>query len=495
MSAEIKFGHHCQIEKYLETFPAKSHQRFFLSLLEGTCTLYNLRGKGKAGVTVLIPDMETLKEIATLVESDSFEKMKEGANMLSACILRDVFKTPNDFMKKKANIPNSIFPSQHVPVKSATDSVVTFETGATATVDTGFRDGSNHRNLAVWNLKGKIGIDGKAAEVFTKPPRTGPKVGKGKTGGYSDDLIPANAIKDRYELAKEVENDFVTAEAMSCTTVNNIYCTMICSLVSHLIETDASYFFEMVYPLMTFTRADFYMMVEPHRFTGVHLILDHVFNAWKNKKDKSCSIKWDDLPHLAGKHKNSLPTCALYTRKDELAELISKLRTYISSVGGPGKITAVKEAYVNLIVHNKVSLEQTTINGVYPEALHKYLEKIYNLNAYKTFADEISFIMYLKFVGFCKEGSVDKSEFVRLAGMIGDYLVEAQDHKKNLVLLSDNITPLTIGSKTAQLDIFVNSSFFLAMPIVYQRENQTLTLEEGGKFLNGVAGESAMMKR
>ena len=149
-------------------------------LLRGTCADMSLNStRGKPGVTFLMPqDSDFIKEVSKLAYSDKPADASKACNMLNALILRDVYASPDQFIKNRENIPNSLYPSTRLEVKKLVGDTVEFASGATAVIDKAFMEHRTKDNLAVWLLKGRIPHEG-----GSKAELSGGKK-KGKTGSY-----------------------------------------------------------------------------------------------------------------------------------------------------------------------------------------------------------------------------------------------------------------------------------------------------------------------
>jgi len=194
MSNEFKVF--CRISDYLKKMYPEIHRLF-----EGTCSILNLNTKGKPGLTLLIPqDKAYIKKISDLAFSANPEDGRKACDHLNALILRDVFKSSADWNAKKANIPNNLYPSQHVEIASASGKDVTFKSGAKAVLDDKFIDSSKRNNLAVWLLvSGEI-------PVTTDKPSKPPVRGKKATGGSPIDNSMANPA---YVIIKSIEEEYL----------------------------------------------------------------------------------------------------------------------------------------------------------------------------------------------------------------------------------------------------------------------------------------------
>ena len=259
-------------------------------LLRGTCADMSLNStKGKPGVTFLMPqDEKYIKEITDLAYSDDPKKANTACNMLNALILRDVFKTPADFMAKQKNIPNSLYPSQHVVVSGAEGKTIKFASGATAVLDTAFIDASSKTNLAIWKLTGRIPHEGGTPADLSMA-----KKGKGgKAGSYQPSTEQSRSL--RFQIAIAVEN----AYALHCLQKKNggahavdPFCKHAFSLIDFIHKSgNMSLLQDKILPLIHGDQLDFYLLVEPHRGTVGSYMIDDATIEEAGLRLQSCTV-------------------------------------------------------------------------------------------------------------------------------------------------------------------------------------------------------------
>lgn len=314
-----KFKTHCRITDYIEATNPE-----LAELLNGTCadlTLNSLRGK--SGITFLVPDREYIAKISKLAYSTKPEEATMACNMFDALILRDVFKSGADFNAKKKAVVNSLYPAQLVGVSKVSGNTVTFESGAVATLDTGFIDNSKRKNLAVWNLKGEIPIDGPAAPAELLKHVKGGK--RSAVGGYDTATALELAKNLRWQIALVVENEYALCLSKrsndSARPTENPYIRCSMSLIEYLHEND-KITLEQVLPILSMGIADFYFLVEPHKNGGHIVSNEHIKAWWENRanhcKTTGCKILREmlknaghgkELPRIDAIRKALLPRC------------------------------------------------------------------------------------------------------------------------------------------------------------------------------------------
>jgi hypothetical protein len=329
------FKTYCRIIDYLDATDSDLAQ-----LVRGTCVDLTLGStKGKAGITLLVPDKEYRAKIAKLAYSSDPAEATQACDMLNALILRDVFKSGADFMAKRANIPNSLYPSQHVGVKDVKGNTVTFESGAVAVLDAKFADSSKKKNLAVWHMKGEIPVTSdRPAKIERGPAGRGTRGGKGKHGGYDQGVASDLSKNLRWKIAVAVENEYALSLMQAQIGGQKhadpfVRCAM--SLVEYLSEKNLE-LLKQALPLLSLSKADFYFLVEPHR-DGDYLI-DHSFieDWWSHRASHSTGAGCKILDELLSAQKNS----------SQLPEIDSERKKLLSQQGNPRDyVERVEAAY------------------------------------------------------------------------------------------------------------------------------------------------------
>jgi hypothetical protein len=428
------FKTYCRLIDYLDATDSDLAQ-----LVRGTCVDLTLGStKGKPGITLLIPDKEYRAKIAKLAYSSDPAEATKACDMLNALILRDVFKTGADFMSKRSNIPNSLYPSQHVGVKDVKGNSVTFESGATATLDSKFADSSKKGNLAVWHLKGEIPVtDDKPAKIERRPMR-GVKGAKGsKSGGYDQEVATTLSANRRWKIAVAVENEYALSLIQRQIGGRSnpdpfVRCAM--SLVEYLNEKEPERLKDAL-PLLSLSKADFYFLVEPHK-GGDWLIPDYCIEDWWSKRSShstgaGCKIL-DSLLASAGNAKDLPRIDAI--RKDLLQKCNSKGREC-------------------------VELTEKEYKGKYGDGAEL-----------KLLQDELRFLIHCSFEEL-ESSEYDGGKLGEIVNMIGEYMHKmtgTSDERKsggrmlNAAALKYSIAP---GEKVDTIKCFINSNYFMFTPL------------------------------
>jgi hypothetical protein len=409
------------------------------ALVRGTCVDLTLGStKGKAGITLLIPDKEYRAKISKLAYSSDPAEASQACDMLNALILRDVFKSGADFMAKRANIPNSLYPSQHVGVKDVKGSTVTFESGAVATLDSGFADSSKKKNLAVWHLKGEIPVTSdKPAKIERGPSGRGPKGGKMR-GGYDQGVATELSKNLRWKIAAAVENEYALCllqrqVAGRLTQDPFVRCAM--SLVEFL-HDKAPDTLNLVLPLLSVSKADFYFLIEPHK-DGDWTVPDAMIEEWwklraSHSAGAGCKII-DEL--LAGKNGKQ--------QYDENRKIAGALLQQCNDRNCVDKIEAAYNA--------KYKVEE--------EASLKLLQ------------DELRFLIHCSFEELEAYPVYDGGKLGEIVNMIGEYMHKmtgsAAERKSGNKMLNAKMLKYAIApsDKIDTIKCFINSTHFMFVPM------------------------------
>lgn len=460
--ASKKFKTYCRIIDYLEAVDPE-----LAELARGTCADMSFGTKGKPGVTFLMPqDKDYRKKLADLAYSTKVEDANKACDMFNALIIRDVFKTPADWIAKKDDIPNSLLPSQHVEVDSASGSTIVFKSGAKATFDTGFQDSSRRSNLAVWKLTGELPVttDKPAKHKYAKLQR-------GVKGGYAIPHDSAMMQNERFKIGLAVENAYalhrLSRDSGANMTNEDIYLKYTLSLVHHImhVKHDNELMYNKVLPLLSFDKSDFYILVEPHKNpqnNTPYLIDNYIINEWWMTKTLNFSIH--DMVNTIEKALTSGKTALVYTDRAQLFDKIMDLRQRITQIIDSGRRACVED-----IARDYATLEHSnTIEGagpVYPDALASYYAGEPGL---KMVHDELRYFTYSEFKKL-ESRPFDIGRFHNIVNTIGDYLHASTLEERciSLHLLNKQTMKYQIAptEKFNEIKIFVNSTMFMYIPM------------------------------
>lgn len=455
--ANRKFKTYCKIIDYVDSVDSE-----LAEILRGTCSdmaLGSMRGAG--GITFLMPqDKSYRKKIADLAYSDKVEDANKASDMLNALIIRDVFKSPSDWIAKKDDIPNALFPSQHVELDSVSGKDVKFKSGAVATLDTNFKDSSRRGNLAVWKLTGEIPVtkDKLATMKYTRKSK--------KTGGY--DVTSKHSQSIRYKIALAVENAYAAHQVQARagnSKPKDIYMKYTMSLVSYILHVrkDRELLYSKVLPLLSFDKIDFYLLVEPHKFGGKYLLDNSIISEWWTQK-QSVDVKktMQEVLDLIKSGTNAL----VYTNRMQVFDKLNEVRQHTiryTESRPRGCVDQIAKDYSEFVKTN-------TIGGagpVLPEALIDHYRQEPGL---KLIQDELRYLTFGAFSRLEREVSFDMGKYNELLNMIGEclYAPTEEDRQRAQKLLNRNSIKYLIAptEKVQEIKVFVNSTMFMYIPLL-----------------------------
>lgn len=474
-----KFATHCSLINYLKDSKYKS----YYELIHGTCiditTLANFRNK--AGITLLIPtDKSVLKKIEDLAVSDNVDDVNKAGDMINAMIFRDVYKTPSDWVNSKDNIPNSLYPSQHVPIQGASGGdTITFASGAVAKIDPDFKDSSRRQNLAVWLLeKGEIPVTTDKPATLTFGKKGDNK--RGKKGGYEVSAEQSSNI--RFQIAVAVENIYMADRSNSrrygpgativggCDhnisgNIRDAFCEFTMSLTNFAmnVRRDDNLFYGRILPMISFQKIDFYNLIEPHKTSDSYLLPTSFIRDWWNNRgsfDLGSVMKQvhDKMANVPQQFRGA----KIYSDPRAVIETINDCRTDIMGVfeTRPRQLPeAIAKVYQELSTANRVS----NMSDVYPSELATYYAAEPGL---KLMQDELRYLTFLMFESLEAEHTFDRNRYSTIINMIAECMY-ATDKARALKLVNANTLKYMIqpNERIAELKTFVCSTMFLWSPV------------------------------
>ncbi len=453
--ANKQFKTHCRIVDYVEVADPD-----LFALIKGLCTEGALTSlKGKPGITFLMPQDKTFRAtLEKLAYSDKTEDATRAGDMLNACIMRDVFKTPADW--KSREVSNALYPSQIVEVESTNAKEVIFKSGAKAVLDTDFKDASRKSNLAVWKL-----VSGEIPVTTDKPANMMRKKTGGKTGGYDPGNV--QSAGERFKIALAVENAYVVSRASP--SQRDVYCEYTLSLVNYIlhVRNDSALFYEKVLPMISLDKIDFYLLVEPHRTSGQYLLDDNLIHEWwsqRNKLQIDMNGIRKEIEQMLNPGSGAGTNALIYTQRSTILDRIDEVRKGLSQATDARPrscVDMISKVYDDMIQTNSIG----GLSPVYPAGLIQYYQAESGL---KLVHDELR---YLTFGAFRRLESrpFDYGAFHELTNMIGECLhASTQDERgQTQKLLNKNSIKYLISpkDKLQEIRIFLYSTMFMYIPM------------------------------
>jgi hypothetical protein len=490
----------CNILDYLDEAEPEVAQLFRLTCMSGA--LSNL--KNKPGLTLLLPmDGDVRKKISKLANSDNPTEAMSANNILSAHVLKDVFKSPSDFANKRDDVPNLL--NQHVEIDSINGDEVKFKSGAVAKLDKRFIDSSRGSRLSVWTLKGEIPVTSdKPAKLKYMKKKPGKEGGAGSFGPetFSNKLRRAiiSAIENAYYLDATKKTPFVekvggnsnalAGELLSMeiipdytydllkfgpiSAIRDAFLEYTLSLVNFIVNVrkDKKLFFDVVAPVLSLQKADIYNLLEPYK-NDDHLIPDAlVQDWWKSRPVFDFLSVANQIPDLLNEG-NKFSSAAIYKSRMDILGEIDRIRVEITDAtqSNPRAIVdKIIEVYRDLAENNRIG----TINGVFPDALAEHYKRNPML---KLLQDEMRYCGYLGFNSL--EGEpFDADKYNELLNAFEAYasaINTPEDAASSARLLNSKVIRYSIAptERYIEVNIFLHSTHFLFVP---------LTIDEMMKF-------------
>lgn len=436
---------YCRIIDYLRDHHPEVHE-----VLLSTCAEMSLISRrNRSGVTFLVPTGDHLKQIRKLAFSSNPDDAGRACDMLNALSLRNVYKSAADFMSDRQNIANSLNPYQQVELEKASGTAVTFASGASASLDKDFIDASRDRNLAVWILKGEIPV------TTDRPAQIKKKV----KGGYSQSVATELSKKLRWRIAVAVEAEYSMKRMTGASGDPFVRSAM--SLVEYLHENGHHEILHgRVMPLLSISKADFYLITEPHRSAGEYLIPDSFIEEWWNKRAshgaaRGCTIVDEHFAASSEKEKSEQVLREVAKLRESLiAEIESRPRDAVK---------AVQQVYEEFSQTNRVG----AVENVLPQQTAAMYASDHHL---KMLQDELRFLIHCAFHDL-ESREFDSGRFSEITNMVAEYMHKMAGTEKDIQsgrkLLSQAAMRYSIQPSDHAQDIiaFVNSTCFMHVPM------------------------------
>jgi hypothetical protein len=407
------------------------------------------------GVTFLVPqDGSFCSQLEQLTMADNPSDIATACDMVNAHVIRGVFKTSDDWKAKQAT--NALIPSQYLTIKQTGGGAVLFDSGAQAYPAPDFADGSKRQNVAVWLLKsGTIPVT--SDHVADNSTQAAAK--------YQGSYDPGDLAKQnlRSHIALAVEN----AYAISCKKddgKSNPYLAYTFSLINYIVNDiqDMTLFKNKVVPVFSYSKIDFYILLEPFRVNGAYLLDDAIIQGWWDK--------FNYVPPMYSAIKDAVTAAltsngggaAIYAKRPELLSEIDGIRQKIcGTIGTRPKdcVTDVDAAYKQLETSNTIG----AIGNVYPNELAEYYQANPSL---KMIHDELKFLTHQRFKSF-EAGEFDRTEFNHFTNLIAECLHVGGGGGYQGKLLNKNVIKSLISpvETIQEIKCFVCSTAFLCMPM------------------------------
>jgi hypothetical protein len=446
---------YCSIANFLEDrYPD------YYALMRSTCTLSSL-GKSRNGLTLVIPPQSLIDEIAELAQSEDPAKLQLASDTINSMIFVGEYKTPAAFFANKSDLPNNMYPKQHVEIDKVTDKQVLFKSGAKIEVDPTFIDGSKQSKLAVWKLVGgKLPItkDKNATLANIKKKKAGP------TGGFtpSERLVQ----QQRFRMIVAIENEYALSRQHGGT---DPYFHSLLSLVNYVLNVrmDRKLFCERMLPLISYDQIDLYILIDPFRTSGEYLLDDALLaDWWRVRQFTAFSYRavMTQVERILESGGASDEHALVYTGRKQVFDALLRTRKQICQ-----SVDAAPRLCVGGIVDYYRKFEQTgvipgTSEQLYPSALTNWYRSQPML---KMVHDELRYLSYIQFRSL-ESGVFDAGAFITLQNFIAECLSlnTPEERARACKLLNDvhirqSVAP---AEEVGEVKMFVYSTMFMYIP-------------------------------
>jgi hypothetical protein len=435
----------------------------------------------------MIPEDKTIKKVLDLSYGDPSEK-QQAYSIIAASIALEAYKTPTDFKAAAGKASNALHYYLKIDASGSSANSVKFESGATASLDKKFVDGSKKGQLAVYSLTGELPTEGELVPL-SKPSASSRKK-KITTGGQDEEeeaqesyygghegLQLRNKIADEVEVAyiqarqnaeKQTFNVLSKAKVggkrptiVEGQTIKNPYLEAVLSLINYIFhftdeECVRTILLGRIFPILSYCHIDFYLIFEPHKASGECLVPDHIIESWyKRQPAFNINIVLDKVEkHINGQDKN--PSCpGFYVKRYELLDEVDSLRDNALVNLGRSMSQDIINIYLQLANENRI--------GHIRDILPQELASLYAKEPYRKICeDELRFNAYLHFKRIEENPVFELAAFNSIREKIADHLaLPNTQNKLGLLNPNANISVISPTSRTERIKIFVNSIYFL----------------------------------
>jgi hypothetical protein len=478
---KLNFKSFCKISDYLEL-----HDEELYNLFKGTCLIPELMSmKGKDGITLLSPQGAFRKKIADLATSDDVAEFRKASEILRACILRDVYKSAADWNAKRANIPNSQYPSQHLEIESATGKEVVTKSGAKLKPDEKFRDGTESGKLAVWII-----ASGEIVPTTDKPAKKRiPVKGKGVSGGRVN--IESIQSSTRFSIITTVENAFLADMIQGnmgresgrfpirggsrvkplASRRRNAFLEAFLSF-AHYAHAEAGeegrrVLYEWILPHMSFNNSDLYYVLQPFSEPSSQFVPESMIEGWVEfaathdvNFQETVGVLCNALSNPPAQYRQ----CKLYSDRPGIENAIDRIRKNDVEQCVPRACYETASArYSKLETANSIN----DLQGIYPESTAKYYAAHPGL---KLAEDELRYVSHILFRDIQK-GSKNAAECNAVFNRFRSVLTsETQEEYGVSALLCSQIERNMIpnAERVEECRSFIKSTYYLFVPLTIE---------------------------
>lgn len=419
---KLKQQIYCNYMKYIE-----EHWPHFKEYIEDTCTRFSLKlpkGKGIAGLTLMIPDNKELKStIEKGIESDSDDDVGKTIALMKTLIVHAYLPDLSAWKAQMDDIPLSN--GKKLKVISVDNKSVTLDGGATLILDENFRRREESSKVAIWVIKSGIpkstDLD---AEYKHTARRTGPTTKSTKTGSYQPNNVEPEFNRSLYMnvVLAAYEWDIMSARTSGTAYKNQIFefAASLIDFIAH--SSDYKKYLPDALSVCNMGYSDIFLLLEPcaEGLTEYLLPIDLIDAWWKDKKAV------DPVTAYSHAYSQVSSNAACFSQRKALNDAMNNYR-----YEHPPNINTFNDMitmYTTLSNTNSIF----GINNVFPERVAKRYKLYPNL---KLNEDDIRYVLEVKFANYEKSGEQNLQELKEILKIY--YMFD--QHKGELTVSSGRV--------------------------------------------------------
>lgn len=456
MSSNKKIKTYTSILSYLED---RDEEMYQIIIDLGIKSHFDL--KGKAGITFINPVGDAIRQRLVDLSGGSSEDLDSAIEILSAHVIYDYLKSPDDFRSKYDDIPNALNQRVEISRDKTNSNKIVLANGGDAIIDQYF---NTKKKLAIYDLQnGSIPTNG--------PEATGKYIRRHNTSsnGQANDSIDVNnelTKQIRLQIKDEVEKEFAYYAKRSRIDklAKNTFLTSSLSLIHHILTREKdiidSVYYERILPIISFTPADFYLLVEPYRNNGNYIIPNGVIERWYSRREKP---NYGILMNTIIGHLEETKTkVGIFNDRYRIQSDIDEIRHKLQNPRNPRKYPElICDHYKNLISKNSSG----KVRDLFPPQL---IEHIYGNHLNKLVEDEMRYLLNSVYEDLDSE--YDSGKYRHFAELAENYMNDREPPEARLRLLNSHILQCSIQPDRLINSIrrFINSTYFMYIPMSYK---------------------------
>jgi len=308
--------------KYFET----RHTRLY-EVIEALGLYGLLVPRKNGGITFLIPGGDYMDKI---YEAAYSETPDEAISMIKSLIIVDFLSTPEEWDKKRSDIPNLL--GQRLEVLEINKDMIRLKGHSGNVVlqqDTVFKPIASRNNMAVWVIKsGKVSLNGPKATL---------KFVKAKKNKEESNDNPSNVPEDRrIELVEKLENKFDRGNP-------DAFLEFMVTLM-RVVKDEDSKLYDKIRPMLDVSPiVSFYLLVEPLKPENgaSYIIPSFILNKCRHK-----------LPNLSRQWKSHFESLK---NEDDIEQTVQDMVLEFQDKVGKEKLKIARSLYVDFDQGNGIA--------------------------------------------------------------------------------------------------------------------------------------------